>query len=1323
MLDFHTNHVAVPKDPKTEADLHDDGAAMKTMRPSPKTYSYDEAYVAAREAFGGDDLAASTWVTKYALRDLNGQIIERSPADMHQRLARAFAAIEARYPNSMSEDEIFALLADWTVVPQGSPMSGVGNPYKFQSVSNCFVVPSPEDSYGGILLVDQLQAQIMKRRGGVGFDVSTIRPKGLPTANAAHTTDGIGIFMERFSRTCREVAQGGRRGALMLTCDVHHPEILTFIRIKNDLTRCKACGHGERMKVTGANVSVRLTDEFLNAVERGEKYQQRWPVDRSDVPSIENWVDARAIWEEITQNARDSAEPGLLFWDNILRESPADCYADVGYQTTSTNPCSEIPLSPWDSCRLMAINLSNFVSDPFTDNADFDWRRLSEVAKRAQRLMDDLVDIEIEHVDRILAKIDRDHESEDVKRVERDLWERIRETGVNGRRTGLGVTAVGDTVAMMGMKYGSDQSIDFVERMYRALAVAAYEASVDMASERGCFPAYAFRKEAGHPFIERILDAAPPELRVKYERHGRRNISCLTTAPTGSVSILTQTSSGIEPVFRAMYTRRKKINPSDEGTRVDDVDAHGDRWQHFTVKEHGFKRWQDVTGKTDEDFAESPYAGAQAEEIDWLQRVRLQAAAGRWIDHAISSCLVAGESLVWTDKGLLDIEELAGHAERGQFAPVDMQVSSINAAGTPAQISQGFNNGLARVLRISFPNGFEISCTPNHKLVVLDENYTQVWKEAASLRPGDVVVGRKGINLWNDGSKCLTRLVGTPFQYEHRTNAKDVRIPKDMTPALARLLGYMCSDGFWSENSIGLSQQRNDAAEDFAGLVGDLFDLEVSEKKDERGDNLFQYVANSREAAAFMQWIGIRHHDDLVVPLAIRRSGRQCVKEFIRGLTINGFVSRDSLGITTSICLPFLRQVQQLLLNLGIEAGIDQCAEEDLRMLPDGKEYRCKDAWVLRISHSEEAERFVRLVGSVEDSEDKFHRASRPKFHRASRPKLCGEVPDHGLRERFRDLHLGHVRSNRLYEIFHSLTCADKRGRWLNRESLLEMADVGLDVPPILLDPTYVFRPIKTIEDGGIRQTFDVEVPDGHAYVANGIISHNTINLPKDVSTEVVRDIYTTAWKMGVKGITVYRDTARDGVLIEKKSEFVQHSAPKRPEVLPCDIHRTRVKIVEDQYEDWIFFVGLYDGKPFEIFGGTTENIELPRKVERGWIVKRAFKTGGKYDLCYGESDDPFKIKDIVRQFDNPERGWATRMVSLSLRHGAPIQYVVEQLQRDRASDMFDFARTMARVLKRYIPDGSTASHNLCASCGAEDSLRYQEGCLLCVSCGSSKCG
>jgi ribonucleoside-diphosphate reductase alpha chain len=619
--------------------------------------------------------------------------------------------------------------------------------------------------------------------------------------------------------------------------------------------------------VTKANVSVRLSDEFLTAVEKGEKYQMRWPCDPSRKPIVEEWVDAREIWDEINQYSRDSAEPGLLFWDHILRQSPADCYADEGFRTITTNPCAEIPLSGGDACRLLLVNLSRFVQDPFTENARFEWERLHDVTKKAQRLMDDLVDIELEQVGKILAKIEDDPEPPEVKAVELGLWQKIRESGRNGRRTGLGVTAVGDTIAMLGHRYGSDESIELVEKIYRALAVASYESSIDLAAERGCFPVYDYRKERGHPFIERVLEAGGDGMRERYERYGRRNIANLTTAPTGSVSLLTQTSSGIEPVFRALYTRRKKVDIGNPDARVDYVDSAGDSWSEYTVRHYGFVRWQEVTGKGDDDFSESPYSGAEALDLDWNQRVRFQAAATRWLDHAVSS----------------------------------------------------------------------------------------------------------------------------------------------------------------------------------------------------------------------------------------------------------------------------------------------------------------------------------------------------------------------------------------------------------------------------------------------------------------------TINLPEDVSVETVKEIHNTAWRSGCKGITTYRENSRDGVLVEKR-EFLQHNAPKRPDRLPCDIHRSRVKRDDGEYEDWIIFVGLFEGRPYEIFGGSCENIELPKKVTEGHIVKRPFKSGGKYDLYYGEEDDPLKIKDIVRQFDNADRGWATRMISLALRHGSPPQYLVEQLQHDKEADLYDFAKALARVLKKYIQDGTTSGRRVCPACEARESLRYQEGCLLCISCGYSKC-
>jgi ribonucleoside-diphosphate reductase alpha chain len=610
-------------------------------------YTRDEAFSASLKYFNGDELAASVFVDKYALKDLSGRLLELTPSDMHRRLAKEFARVEAKYPNPMSEKEVFCLLADVShldaaqidkmsiddlaaesrglgaVIPQGSPMSAIGNDFQYQSLSNCFVIQSPYDSYAGILKADQEQAQIMKRRGGVGFDISTIRPKGIVTANAARTTDGIGVFMERFSNTCREVAQGGRRGALMLTIDVHHPEIRTFINIKRDLK-----------KVTGANISIRLSDEFMQSVKDGTKVQLRFPVEKDVKHSIEEMVDAKQLWHEIIEAAWASAEPGLLFWDTVKKRTPTEAYE--AYKSQSTNPCGEIVLSPYDSCRLLLVNLYKFVKNPFTSAAAYDSEGLKDVVVKAQRLMDDLIDLEIEAVDKIIEKIKNDPEPEDVKRSELELWNKIKSAALGGRRTGLGITALGDAIAAMGFVYGSSKSIEMTESLYRALALSAYKSTIKMAEERGSFPAFKHSLENNHPFIQQILEAAP-ELKEDYLKFGRRNIALTTTAPAGSVSVLTQTTSGIEPAFMLFYKRRKKVNSEDPNARVDFVDPLGDKWQEYTVYHHAFKAWMDATHKTELDAKESPYHGGTANEIDWVAKVDLQAAAQRWICHSISN--------------------------------------------------------------------------------------------------------------------------------------------------------------------------------------------------------------------------------------------------------------------------------------------------------------------------------------------------------------------------------------------------------------------------------------------------------------------------------------------------------------------------------------------------------------------------------------------------------------------------------------------------------------------------------------------------------------
>ena len=829
-------------------------------------YSHEEVYKESLEYFNGDELAASVFVNKYALQDKEGNYLEKSPEDMHKRMAKELARIESKYPNSMSENEIYNLFKDFKyIVPQGSPMSGIGNEAKIQSLSNCFVVEAPYDSYAGILKTDQELAQIAKRRGGIGFDISTIRPRGLSTANAAKTTDGIEVFMDRFSNTCREVAQGGRRGALMLTISVHHPQVMDFIKIKRDLT-----------KVTGANISVRVTDEFMEAVKADEHYTVRWPVD-SESPEMHDHIKATEVWDALIEGAHASAEPGVLFWDTAKKMTPADIYEDEGFGSVSTNPCGEIILSPYDSCRLMLINLTSFVENPWTPEAKFDYGKFGSISVKAQRLMDDMIDLEIEQVDKILAKIDNDPEPDEVKYYERNLWHNIRQAALKGRRTGLGITGLGDTLAMLNVKYGSDKSIETVEEIYKWLAINSYETSIRLAKERGAFPIFDFEKEKDHPFLDRVLGQADDYIKKMYKEHGRRNIANTTTAPAGSVSCLTQTTSGIEPAFMLYYTRRKKVQGDEEVMFIDDV---GDKWTEFNVYHHKFKEWLEFN-EADKDVDKnshvedlimlSPYYKATANEIDWRAKVKLQSVAQKWICHAIS----------------------------------------------------------------------------------------------------------------------------------------------------------------------------------------------------------------------------------------------------------------------------------------------------------------------------------------------------------------------------------------------------------------------------------------------------------------------NTTNLPADIDINIVKDIYMMGWELGCKGVTVYRDGSRSGVLIsseEKKEDsgqFTERHAPKRPEILECDIHHTSVK-----GQKWVVLIGLLDGKPYEVIGGEADQIEIPRKYKKGTLLKRVFKTANsKYDLTVGEGDDAMLIKDVVSIFNNPNHAGYTRVISTSLRHGVPVQFLVEQMQKDRQADIFSFSKVISRCLKNYIIDGTKASENVCESCGAEGSLVYQEGCVSCKSCGYSKCG
>lgn len=602
------------------------------------TYSYEEAFQATLAYFDGDELAARVWVNKYAMKDSFGNIYEKSPADMHHRLAGEMARIERKYPNAVPEEEIFSVLDHFRfIIPAGSPMTGIGNNHQVASLSNCFVIgiDGDADSYGAIMKEDEEQVQLMKRRGGVGHDLSRIRPKGSPVNNSALTSTGLVPFMERFSNSTREVAQDGRRGALMLSVSIKHPDAEAFIDAKMT-----------EGKVTGANVSVRIDDDFMRCATEGRPYRQQYPVDAPEDECLTSKeIDAQKLWKKIVHNAWKSAEPGVLFWDTITRESIPDCYADLGFKTVSTNPCGEIPLCPYDSCRLLAVNLYGYVDDPFTPQASFNFQRFRQHVRLAQRFMDDIIDLEEEKIDLILKKIDSDPQSEEVKHTERRLWEKIKRKTGQGRRTGLGITAEGDMLAALGLRYGTQEATDFAVKVQKTLALTAYAASVEMAKERGAFEIYDAQREAANPFVLRIKEA-DEALYADMVKYGRRNIACLTIAPTGTTSLMTQTTSGIEPVFMPVYKRRRKVNPNDPEVRIDFVDESGDAFEEYIVYHHHFLTWMRANGidterrytqeEIDELVARSPYYLATANDVDWLMKVKMQGEIQKWVDHSIS---------------------------------------------------------------------------------------------------------------------------------------------------------------------------------------------------------------------------------------------------------------------------------------------------------------------------------------------------------------------------------------------------------------------------------------------------------------------------------------------------------------------------------------------------------------------------------------------------------------------------------------------------------------------------------------------------------------
>lgn len=1261
------------------------------------TSPYQDALSLSIDYFNGDLLAAKVFLDKYALKTREGELLESTPDQMHRRLAKEFARIEAnKFEHPFTEKELFAFFDHFELIlPQGGLMFGIGNKHQYVSLSNCVVTEIPDDSYSSILKTDEQIVQLAKRRAGCGTDLSKLRPKDTPVTNAAGTSTGSVSFAERYSNSVREVGQNSRRGALMCTLDVHHPDIIEFITCKQDRTR-----------ITGANLSVRISDEFMLSVGNGGQHELRWPVD-SNIPETSQFLPAKQIWDSIVDGAWKDAEPGVLFWDTILKNSPGHCYKAHGFEDVSVNPCSEIVLSELDSCRLMAMNLFGFVASPFTAEAYFDYEKFYKYAKITQRLMDDVVDLELECIDRIISKIESDPESENVKARELELWQKMRRNCDVGRRTGTGITGLGDALAAMGLKYDSKKAVLAVEKIYRTMKFACYESSIEMAKELGAFSVFDASLEQDCEFFIRFKEEECIIGDTKYSgakivqdmwEYGRRNIGLLTTAPAGSISIEAQTTSGCEPAFFLESIRRKKGNPGDKQFRSDFVDQNGDHWMEFKVLHPKLKTWMDITGETD--MKKSPWYGCCAQDIDYVKRIEIQAAAQRHIDHSISSCL-SGDSLIQTNNGLYRIDELCEGVETNSFQPIDEKLESINIENVQSLITEAYNNGLAKTITITLSGGRSITCTKNHKLAILNQQYELQWKMAADIAKTDIVVGRKGLKLFpcDVRHKTIASLMGSDFEYKRLTNSKDVSIPTKMTKELARFLGYMCSDGSAGVNGISLCQLENNVCSDFEEIVSNLFDISLSRVIDNRAKNelsLYNIVANSREVSSFVKWLGICSHNSIKVPRVIRLNTQQHVREFIKGCTLDGYVSDKNLCVMTSVSKPFLEQLQVMLLNLGIESGVSMSNRACLRKFPNShKLYQTQDAYALIISNTRSCNLFIQQIGFAEQRKQE---ECSTKFKRTARIKKHGTVPDFGIRKKFRNEILKNLKSNRLYTYYHSMTMKSKYGMFLDIESLLEMVDMGLsDIPDMLLDDTYTFGIITDITSNDTDiDTFDISVPNQNSYIANGLISHNTINLPQDATVEDIHNIYMLAHEQGLKGITVYREGCRSGVILDSE-------AAKRPKKLPCNVYHTSV-----QGQRYFVLVGMKDGRPYEVFAG--KNGCIDKKVETGIIIRK------RKDFYLAEFDNGDILSPITAATTD-EENVLTRLISLSLRVDANMHKIVQQLEK--IGHIQGFAKCVARILKKYIPDG-TQEGEKCPECDTD--LIRENGCKQCKACGWSIC-
>jgi len=1184
------------------------------------TYAYKRALKESVEYFGGNELAAQVFVDKYALRDKDKNLVELTPTDMHKRLATAFARIEKQKfgDDAMTFDAIFNYFDKFKhIIPQGSPMSGIGNP-SFVTLSNCYVIDPPLDSYGGIMWTDEQIVQISKRRGGSGTDISHLRPNGTSTQNSSRSSTGPVCFARRFSHSVREVGQDGRRGALMLTLDVHHPDVVEFAQCKHDKT-----------EITGANISIRLSDEFLQAVEDDTDYEQRWPCDAKK-PTISKKVSARKVWNSIIKNAHADAEPGLLFCDRIISESPADCYA--AFKTVSTNPCSELPLSVLDSCRLLLLNALGFVEKAFTKDAEFNWRKFYEYVQVAQRLMDDLVDLELESIQRIIRKIEDDSEPDHIKSRELNMWRRIHKNCELGRRTGTGATALGDTLAALGISYGSKKAIQFTERFYRTLKFGCYVSSIKLAEELGAFPVYDAKLEGDCPFFMRFSEEEcdigdeiiKGEDVIKRMCHfGRRNIGLLTSAPAGTCSLLSsspdgyhQTTSGIEPLYLVSSTRRKKGNPGDEGFRSDFVDNNGDHWMEFDVFHPQVQRWMDITGETD--ITKSPWHGNCAEDLDYKHRVKLQAVAQQHVDHAISSTVnLPADASVETVKKVYETAWKAGCFESGNFVFTPHGIKDISeiVEGDEVYTHSGNTSCVTEVydlpvedrtfytLKIAGLSRIKVS--EEHPLLVVELDDTEskkpwnlrhkniVWKQTKDISIGDHVVSPMCVNNTNKiDSVCIhnnvidyvledtlvfpSRII--PWSTNHSigkcSNSHPIPDKIDVDKDLMYFLGWFIAEGHYSGRSLlrlNLHVNETDIAHHICRIVKEKFNLDAKSyvMTTETGESLRIEFSCSILSQWLENTIGRGSYNKKLPDWFT----------YLDNTMLNQLVSSHfagDAGVTMSKTLSYQLILARNLLEQRVYAQYDY-----------GQGY------------------------------------------------------------------LVEQRTN------NTMSCAKPYGT------------------------LWCYRVFGVETEQRCSKVYNFAVENEDSYVVNGLAVHNC------------------------KGITVYRKGCRDGVILENRVDEGKIDV-ERPRVIQCDVHHTSVK-----GRDYFVLVGLLDGKPYEVFAG--KNGFIPKTIQAGTIIR---KRKNFYIAKFDGSDED--LSPITASTDEMEEV-VTRLTSLSLRGGADIHRVVQQLEKvGERVELNSFARGVARILKKYIPNG-TKEGETCPKCQADSVIR-QEGCVQCTACGWSKC-